>query len=106
MAVGFIIPTRTDIEDYEIEVELSAVSFLLRFTWNYREEFWYLTISDVDGNVVAGNVKLVISKPLLLEVPGTDKPDGNLIAIDTSGADLEAGLNDLGERVLLMWDGT
>lgn len=103
---AFVIPTRTDLEDYEIEVELTAVSFLLRFTWNYREEFWFMTVSDADSNIVAAGIKIVISKPLLLEVPGTAKPDGNLIAIDTSGEDVEAGLNDLGERVLLMWDGT
>jgi hypothetical protein len=102
----FIVPTRTDIEDYEIEVELSGVSFLLRFTWNYREEFWYLTISDADANIIAAGIKIVISKPLLLEVPGTEKPDGNLIAIDTSDENVEAGLTDLGDRVLLMWDGT
>lgn len=106
MAFDFIIPTRVDLEDYEQEVELSGVSYLLRFTWNFREEFWYLTISDVDGNVIAGNIKIVIGKPLLDEVPGTAKPAGNLLALDTSNKDEEAGLTDLGDRVLLMWDGT
>lgn len=102
----FIIPTRQDSEDYEVEVELSGTPFLLRFTWNYRSEFWYVTISDTDGNVVAGNRKITVGTPLLYGVPGTDKPDGELIAIDTSGAGQEAGLEDLGDRVLLFWDGT
>jgi hypothetical protein len=102
----FIIPTRTDSEDYEVEVELGGVAYLLRFTWNYRESFWYLTISDTDSNVIAGNIKVVISKPLLLEISNEDKPNGQLIAVDTSGADIEAGLDELGDRVLLFWDGT
>lgn len=104
--MAFIIPTRTDIEDYQIEVDLSGVEYNLRFTWNYRESFWYVTISDLNEVVIAGSIKVVVGKPLLLEVPVSNRPDGNLIAVDTSGEDSEAGFSDLGGRVLLFWDGT
>lgn len=102
----YIIPTRQDSEDYEVEVELSGVFFFLRFTWNYRSEYWYLTISDADRVVVAGNLKITVGTALLRTVPGTSKPAGELIAIDTTNAGLEAGLEDLGDRVLLFYDGT
>ena len=102
----FELPLRTDLDDYEIEVELSGVAFKLRLTWNYREEFWYLTISDTEDTVIAGNLKVVVDKPLMLDVPGIAKPQGNLIAIDTSNSGLRAGLTDLGERVKLIWSGT
>jgi len=101
----FIIPTRIDSEDYEIEVELGDTSYLMRFTWNYRSEYWYLTLSDTDGNVIAGSLKVVVGKPLGTEVPHADRPASELIAVDTSGANSDPGLTDLGDRVLLFWNG-
>jgi hypothetical protein len=101
----FVIPTRTDLEDYEVEVELGEASFLLRFTWNYRSEYWFMTVSDTDANVIAGGIKVVVGKPLLAEVPHADKPASEILAVDTSDADLDPGLTDLGDRVLLFWNG-
>jgi len=99
----FILPTRTDLNDYEIELELDGSSYLFRFEWNYRSEYWFLTISDSDQNIVISSQKIVIMTPLLRHVPISTKPPGELIAIDTGGNNEEAGLEDLGERVLLMY---
>ena len=101
----FIIPTRIDLEDYEVEVELGDTSYLLRFTWNYRSEYWFLTISDTDSNVIVGGVKVVVGKPLLAEVSNEDAPAAEILAVDTSGANSDPGLTDLGDRVLLFWNG-
>jgi hypothetical protein len=99
----WIIPTRTDLESYTERVELDSVMFELTLTWNTREEVWMLSIADADGVALASGVKVVVDYPLFRSVSNADMPAGTMMALDTSGAGLDPGLNELGERVLLMY---
>ena len=45
--------------------------------------------------------KITVGTPLLGRFQGATLPYGELIAYDTSGADADPGLTDLGVRVLL-----
>lgn len=99
-----VLPTRTDLDNYTVDVSLEGVTYQLTMQWNYRESAWYLTIADEAGEVLVGGIKLVIDYPLLTLAGHPDKPPGQLYAIDTSKQGLPPGLTELGERVLLLYD--
>ena len=90
------IPTFTDRDNYVERVTLEGQEYELTFRWNFREECWEMSITDiVDGLAVRVNVDL------LEFVPVVGKPPGKFIATDTSNAGLDPGLTDLGGRVVL-----
>ena len=99
----FIIPTRTDITDYDMVVGLDGVSFILGFIWNYREEAWFMSVLAADETPIASGVRIVVDELLLEQVRGTLKPAGDLIAVDTTGAQVDPGIDDLGANVLLFY---
>ncbi len=100
----FIIQTRTDLDDYDQVVELDGVSFILRFTWNYRLSAWFLSVLAADETPIASGIRIVVDELLLDSVPGTSKPAGNLIAVDTTSNQTDPGLTDLGDNVLLFYE--
>jgi hypothetical protein len=99
----WIISTRTDTEYYSKRVELDGVIYELTFAWNTREEVWMLSVADADGVALASGVKVVVDYQLFQSVSNADMPAGTMMALDTSGAGLDPGLKELGERVLLMY---
>lgn len=100
------IPTSTTLALYRQQVELDSAVFLMSFRFNAREGFWYLDIDDVDGVPVRSGIKLVVSIPLLRLVTAATRPLGEMVVIDTTSTDAEAGLGDLGADSLLTYEET
>lgn len=96
----------------ELVADLDGANYTIRLWFNTRatrmladgaEEAgaWFLTILDEPGEtIIAGAVKLVCNWPLF-RVLADREPAGYLIAVDTSGAGIDPGLDDLGTRVVL-----
>lgn len=99
------IPTSTDPElpHYVQRTALDGVEYELRFDWNQREQRWYLRIADADGDVIAGDIKIVSGWPLLRRRRDDRLPPGALMAVDQTGNGEDPGLTELGERVLLLY---
>ena len=98
-----IIPTRQDAAHYQFPVELEGVVFGLEFYWNARDASWYLTILDAEGVPLLSSRKLVLDLPLTARYRDLRLPRGEFVVLDTTGQGLEAGLKDLGTRVLLVY---
>lgn len=62
-----------------------------------------MNIADTDGNPLLSGLKVTLSTPLLNRFVSTALPNGDLMAVDTTGQDLMPGLQDLGDRVLLCY---
>lgn len=105
------IPTRSDLDFYEMQLTLDGSPFDLVFRWNARDEVWYLSIYDpavaetVDGSrtPIIGSIPVFVGGPLLSLCRRRDRPLGELIAIDTQGNDEDPGRRDLGDRVVLLY---
>lgn len=100
---SYQIPLLTD-EHYDLEIDLDDVIYTLLFQWNHRGQSWFLSISKLDGTPVVSGVRVVADTPLLRYCSHPDKPKGELVALDTSGAGQDPGLTDFGSRVLLMYE--
>lgn len=85
-------------------VDLDGVSFLLSFEWNDRDSTWSLNVANSEAVPLVSGVGLRVGLPLLNQYRGVaGLPAGALEVIDTSGADLDPGFADLGDRVQLAY---
>lgn len=98
-----LLPLRSDSPHFDFQVELEGTTFGFELKWNSRDEAWYLTVRAADDTIVLAGLKLVVRHPLLSRYRRLGLPKGELEAVDTTGKDAEAGLNDLGVRVLLLY---
>lgn len=97
------IPTRIDLGAYTFQIELDGALFRFTMQFNHREGFWYLSIADESGNDIRTGVKVIANFPLLRRVADIAAPAGELLALDTTDADADPGLEDLGATVLLTY---
>lgn len=97
------IPVRTDIGWWSEVVDLGDTLYKLEFAWNTRDERWYMSISLTDGTVLLAGLPIVVDYPLIDRFTNENLPYGALIAVDTSGRGAEPNIDDLGNRVKLIF---
>jgi hypothetical protein len=99
-----IIPTLTDGTPwYDFEIDLDGATYSLEFKWNPVDVAWSLSIYDATRTLILSERKLVLGVPLTKQFRLLGLPPGEFTVVDTSGQQLEAGLTDLGARVLLLY---
>lgn len=97
------IPVRADLARYSMRVELDAVLYELSFEWNERIASWLMSIATEAGDPIVLNVKLSVTLDLLGDFSDSRLPPGLLLAVDTTGKDLDPAFDDLGNRVQLVY---
>lgn len=90
-----VIPV-SDFASYSEQITLDGQVFLFQFDLNVRGDYWVLQISDIDLNVLISGVRIVLDYELLSQYPGRGLPPGALIAIDTTGEELDANKDNFG----------
>lgn len=98
-----VMPTRTDLPHYSFSIELEGVTYGFEFRWNLRDSAWYFDISDSSGTPLITGRKVALGAPLLRRFVLPGLPPGELVAYDSSGKGQEAGIDELGARVLLLY---
>jgi len=98
-----IVPTRTDLATYEFTIELDAAIYRFRFQFNERDQSWFFDLLDEDGNPFRQGKKVVTNFPLFRLLATEGRPPGELYAVDTTGQNIRAGLEDLGSQVILVY---
>lgn len=99
-----VIPTRSDgVPHYTFSIELDEKTYELELLWVERSAAWYLSIADSDGVPLLSTRKLVLGAFITWRFKNPELPPGDFHLLDTSGQGLEAGLYDLGQRVLLFY---
>ena len=101
--MAIIIPCKTDIPHYDMQIVLDAVTFTLEFRWNTREASWYMRILTQEGEAILDGLKVVVDWPIGFRSADVRRPAGALIALDTMGEHLNPGQFDLGDRVQLSY---
>jgi len=97
------VPLRTGLPAFRQRTSLDGATFEFAFAWNEREGAWYMAVADADGLPLRSGIRLALSTPLLRSVADARRPAGELYAIDLDGTGADAGVNDLGVRVVLMY---
>lgn len=95
--------TFTDSGNYEYSNTLDAASYLLRFTYNGRDQHWYLSILSTESTELRSGIKLTTGNALLFLWRVQGRPPGNLTMVDPAGLDREAAFDDIGAIVFLTY---
>lgn len=98
-----IIPTETNDPRFEIRVALTGDEFVFQFVWNERDDHWYVSLFDALLSPIFLGHKYVIGDALLRYVRFPRRPAGELMVIDMAKTDKDAGFDDIGKRVLLVY---
>lgn len=97
------IPLRSDLPAFSLQASLEDVTYTLRLRWNTRTEAWFVDILDAQGETqYLTGVRLVVNFPLAAYNTGR-QPPGSFVAVDTSGTQTDPGVDDLGDRVRLLY---
>lgn len=98
-----LIPCRTDLDDYVMQIVLDSVTYALRFRWNTRESAWYMDVSTDTEEPLRNGLKVIINQPIGSRVVDERFPPGRFVAFDTTNSDIAPGETDLGDRVQLLY---
>ena len=97
------LPNRTDLASYSFTTDLEGTTYVFDFYWNDRAVGWFFNIKDSASNYILAGVRVVLGFPLAGRSGKSTMPPGVLMAVDTTGQNIEPGLNDLGGRVQLLY---
>lgn len=96
-------PQTPPLPAFDVTALLDGVTYALHFQWNATDAGWRVRILDEPGQVVLmGDARTVLNWPLY-ESLLVRYPAGGLVFFDTSGQEIEPGLADLGDRVILLY---
>lgn len=102
-----IIPTFQDrTARYTIEIELAGTPYNLFFSWNTREESWYMNIRDSEETPILTGIKLVPVYLLLEQYRAYENlPAGDFILWDLNqdSTDDNVTFDNFGERYQLLF---
>ncbi len=84
-------------------VQLDGRTWTLQFDWNAREGSWYVGLLDENDAPVFAGRKVVADWYPMRNVVGVNRPPGQLVFVDTTGAGADPGRLELGARVALYY---
>lgn len=96
-------PAKLDIVPSVPAQRMRTNSYVWDFRWNERAGAWFMDIFDENEDPIRVGVKVVLGTWLGRRCVDARFPPGAIVAVDTSGAGLDAGLDDLGTRVILLF---
>lgn len=88
---------------YRRSTTLGETQYLLDVHWNERAGAWYMDILASDETRIRSGIKIVLGALLGGQSVAPGFPDGILVAKDKSGQGRDAGYDDLGERVVVLF---
>ncbi len=104
MAAEFdVLTLDSEHEYYTSEFTLDGESFRLLARYNKRVESWFFSLYDGDGNPIAMGRRVTVGNFLFPWLVGSNRPAGQLMAIDTKDGETDPGRFDLGNRVSIVY---
>lgn len=98
-----LIPVDSDAEFYDLTVDLDGRSYTFEVRWNARSLAWFIATYDGSGELLVAPRRVVIGANLLGRGADSRLPPGELLAVDTSQTGADAGRDDLGTRVVIVY---
>lgn len=90
---------------YKVTVTLTGTEYVLDYQYNQREDRWYLSLYDTNGNAIYTGRKIVLSVPLFRKCATGNKPLGDIFAQSLTADDTPPKLDDIGtdSRAVLVY---
>lgn len=98
------LPFEPSVPHQRIEVALTGISIVVEARWNDRDQAYYLDFWEADGiTPIIRSVKVVLGAKLARTTTHQFLQGRALVAWDKSGEHRECGLDDLGQRVVVLY---
>lgn len=97
-----VLPLVPSVPFQRFSTTLDGVPYVIDVKWNGRAGVWSLDLLDEDEDPIRSGVRIVLGAVLGrrgIALTDPRMPTGFLVAIDLSGEGVDAGLDDLGDRV-------
>jgi len=100
----YLIPTlQGDQPPYDLQISLDGKVYTLGFRYLDRSERWVYDVRTADGTAIVVGQPVLNAYPLLRRFVDEQLPPGDLRAVATSEPGREANDDELGSRVLLVY---
>ena len=96
-------PTFVDLPAYTYSIQLDGTTYQLTYTYNDRMSRWMISIADNAGNVLVGEVPVIVNYPLFDRYKVAGLPLGTLFAYDTLNTNADPTRYELGDRVRIYY---
>lgn len=97
------VPFVPSVPSYSMTVPIEGASYALDVRWNERAGAWYFDVRELDGAPIALGIKIVLGAYLGRQSNHPLFLSGTFVAHDTSRRKREAGLDDIGTRVVVLY---
>ncbi len=97
------LPVRNDLFRYDFKTELDGITYTIDIHYNARKDRWILGIKTSEGTPIIMGIPVLINYNLLGRFADSRLPRGVLFAVNIESEYEEAGKEDLGDNVLLLY---
>lgn len=107
-----VVPFAPGVPFQKFSTTLDGVQYVFDVRWNGRSETWAFDLLDESEDPIRHGIRIVLGALLGMRGLGLGgavapidprMPLGQMIAVDTSGEGVDAGLHSLGRRVLVYY---
>lgn len=98
-----VLPFVPSVPFYRFATVINDQNYNLDVKWNARDSAWYFDISTETDTVIRRGIKVVLGAYLGRVSTDPLFENGAIVALDTSGAQRDAGLDDIGTRVQVLY---
>lgn len=98
-----ILPFQPSTPFYDFSTDIDKQSVTFDVHWNARDTAWYFDVYDDVGRPIVSGVKVVRGVYLGRRARRSIFATGALFAVDVSGQKRDAGFDDLGARVQVIY---
>lgn len=95
------IPVDPNQTHFEFRTTLEEVDFVFSFRWNNRMSRWIMDIKDAEESPLILGQPLNVNVDYLARFKVDGLPDGQILFVDATGSEGEAGVEDLGDSHFL-----
>lgn len=100
--MALILPFDSSNPFYTFNTTIAGAEYIFNVRWNTRDAAWYFDVSEIDNTPIANGIKVVLGCYLGRHTQHTLFRDGVIVATDLSSSGIDAGIDDLGVRVVVM----
>jgi hypothetical protein len=97
------LPLVPSLPNYRVGTTIIDTLYLLDVRWNSRDQAWYMDILDSEEAVIRRGIKLVLGTYIGRTSNHPLFRNGVFVVMDRSGEGRDAGLDDMGTRVLVRY---
>jgi hypothetical protein len=101
--MGQRLPLVPSVPSYVFGTSLGDAQYRIAMRWNARAGTWFMDLMEDDETPIRMGIRVVLGARLGGRTADHDPrfPQGDLVARDLSGEGREAGIDDLGVRVVI-----